>query len=568
VKSYLASAGFCGIVELMTINLRFGKIGLILVGALIFTRLSHADCTLTNVGIVPLNELGMGTYSNNVGGLYPGGLNTRPAAHEAAGIAIAQNLQPLDATGTVNTNTGKIGLLSLGMSNVTMEWATKGTNTFLRIATNDPALNPRVAIADGAISGMDAPQWTNYFSPNWNTVVTNRLPAAGLTTNQVQVVWLKQALAGPTNYGAFPAHARTLQAMEETILRNAKARFPNLKIAYLSSRTRAYTSNPGDLSPEPFAFECGFAARWVIEDQLNKTNNLNYDPTNGPVVAPWLSWGPYLWANGTTPRGDGTVAVCSDVEAADYTHPTTNGHVAKVAVELLTFFKTDPTATPWFLKKNPTGSLTTPSCAPTASTNLGLAPLTVNFSAHAFFPSGAVPRDAKWTFEDGEYSTNLNPAKVFSTPGIYHARLTVTATNGENAAGSVAVTVGAGFDAWRAVKFTPAEFANTNISGASANPDGDTFPNLLEYAMGLEPKTNTPASTFAMSCTNGVFSLTFPHYKFATDAPLVLESSADLGSWSPVTVTQSLDLGALEFLSTQLPTTNTAKFFRLQSALH
>ncbi len=548
----------------MTIWLRIRRMALVFLGAALLAPDAGADCTLTNVGIVPLNELGLGSYSNNAGGLYPGGANTRPAAHEAAGVAIAQSLQPLDAAGNVNTNTGKIGLLSLGMSNVTQEWATKGTNTFLRIATNDPSLNPRVAIADGAIGGQDAPQWTNYFSPNWNTIVTNRLPAAGVTTNQIQVVWLKQALAGPLAYGVFPNHARTLQAMEEMILRNAKARFPNLKIAYLSSRTRAYTASPADLNPEPFAFECGFATRWVIEDQLNRTNNLNYDPTNGPVVAPWLSWGPYLWANGTVPRGDGFAWLCSDTEASDFTHPSPDGGVAKVAVELLAFFKTDPTATPWFLKKSGTGA---PSCAPSASTNSGTVPLTVNFLANAT-PGSAPLRDGKWTFEDGEYATNANPAKVFSTPGIYHARLTVTDTNGNTAQGSVTINAGAKFDAWRAVKFTSAEFANTNISGAPANPDADIFPNLLEYAMGLEPKTNTPASAIRMVFTNGIFSLTFPHYKYATDAPLTVEASPDLTAWSSVTVTQSLDLGPMEYLTMQQAATNTAQFFRLQSTLH
>ena len=167
----------------MTTWLRIRRMAIVFLGAFFSMHIASADCTLTNIGIVPLNELGLGSYSNNAGGLYPGGLNTRPTAHEAAGIAIAQNIKPLDAAGNVNTNTGKIGLLSLGMSNITMEWATKGTNHFLRLATNDPSLNPRVAIADGAISGMDAPKWTNCFSTNWDTVVTNRLPAYGLTTN-------------------------------------------------------------------------------------------------------------------------------------------------------------------------------------------------------------------------------------------------------------------------------------------------------------------------------------------------------------------------------------------------
>jgi hypothetical protein len=550
----------------MITQLHSRTVALVLFSAFFSVHLSRADCSLTNIAIAPLNEMGIGSYLGYAGGLYPGGVNTRPAAHEAAGIVIAQGIQPLDASGSVNTNTGKIGLLAIGMSNVTQEWGSKGTNHFTRMATNDPSLNPRVAIADGGISGQDATRWTNFISTNWTWVATNRLPSAGLTTNQVQVVWLKEALQNVTNHGFFPLHAQKLQLMEEQILRNAKARFPNLKIAYLGSRTRAYTALPGDSNPEPFAFESAFTTRWIIEDQIKQTNNLNYDPTNGPVVAPWLAWGPYLWANGTVPRGDGLVALCTDLES-DYTHPSTNGGVPKVAVQLLSFFKTDPTATPWFLRKNPAGSLTTPTCAPTASTNIGSAPLTVSFLAHAIFPTGSVPRDAKWTFEDGEFSTNLNTVKIFYTPGIYHARLTVTATNGETAQGSVTVTVGAKFDSWRALKFSPVELADTNISGASANPDGDNFPNLLEYALGLEPKTNSPAVMDA-NFTNGIFSLTFPHYKFATDAPLTVEASPDLTAWSAITATPSLDLGALEFLTLSQPTTNAAQFFRLQSTLH
>ena len=536
----------------------------IIFAALLGVTTARTDCTLTNVGITPLNELGFNTYSNTAGGLYPNGANSRPPAHEAAGLALAQALQPLDAAGNVNTNTGKIGLLSLGMSNVTQDWATKGTNHFTRRATSDPSLNPRVVIADGAIGGQDAPRWTNYFSTNWDIVVTQRLVTAGVTTNQIQVVWLKQALAGPVNYGAFPAHARTLQTMMEMILRNAKARFPNLKIAYLSSRTRAYTAVPTDLNPEPFAFEGGFSTRWMIEDQIARTNNLNYDPAAGPVVAPWISWGPYLWANGLVPRGDGFTWLCSDTEPADFTHPSATGGVAKVASELLAFFKTDPTATPWFLKKSSAGG---PACTPTASVTNGVMPLTVNFLAHA--TAGAAPlRDAQWTFEDGEFSTNGNPTIIFPSPGTYRARLTVTDTNGNTASGSVVINVSSKFDLWRAAKFTAAEFANTNVSGAAANPDGDSFPNLLEYAMALEPKTAAAANVLNTSVSNGVFQLSFPHYKPATDAPLAVEVSSNFVNWNSLTATQTLDLGPIETLTVQEPAAaGAARFFRLKSVL-
>src|SRR5262245_231074 len=134
-----------------------------------------ADCTLTNVGLTALPDLGWGSYSNNaryfVGGLYPNGANQRPAAHESAGLRIAtQEIRPLDTNGVPATN-GAIVLLSSGMSNTTQEWASKGSNHFMGQAMRDPSRNPRLTIVDGAFGGQDAPAWTNLQSPNWSNVL-------------------------------------------------------------------------------------------------------------------------------------------------------------------------------------------------------------------------------------------------------------------------------------------------------------------------------------------------------------------------------------------------------------
>jgi hypothetical protein len=313
-----------------------------------------ADCSVTNLGVAPLNEMGFNAYSNSTGGLYPNGANTRPPAHELAGVQIATNeIVPLNASGNTDTNNGKIVLLSLGVSNTTQEWASGDnvthniTNTFKYRADLDPSKNPQLVIVDGAFSGQDAITWTNPASANWAMVITQRLVAAGVTTNQVQALWLKQALVAPHNYGSFPGHAQALHGYLATILRIAKTKYPNLKLAYFSCRTRSYDTNAADLNPEPFAFETAFADKWVIEDQINGVNNLNFDPGNGPVVAPWLSWGSYIWADGLTARSDGLVWLCTDLSQSDFTHPSSNG-VSKVASQLLAFFKTDATTTPWF----------------------------------------------------------------------------------------------------------------------------------------------------------------------------------------------------------------------------
>ena len=107
-----------------------------------------------------------------------------------------------------------------------------------------------------------------------------RLAAVKVSPNQVQVVWVKLANVRPT--GELAEHGKKLQADTLALLHNAKSRFPNLRIAYLSSRIYGgYAVTP--LNPEPYAYEGAFAARWLIQDQIKGDAALNYDATRGPV---------------------------------------------------------------------------------------------------------------------------------------------------------------------------------------------------------------------------------------------------------------------------------------------
>src|SRR6266404_171109 len=58
--------------------------------------------TINTSRFKPLTELGAGEYQGIQGGLYPSGKNERPAAHEAAGLALAKQVQPLSADGKPN----------------------------------------------------------------------------------------------------------------------------------------------------------------------------------------------------------------------------------------------------------------------------------------------------------------------------------------------------------------------------------------------------------------------------------------------------------------------------------
>jgi hypothetical protein len=150
--------------------------------------------------------------------------------------------------------------------------------------------------------------------------------------------------------GTFPSDIGPLQSEIEGEIQNLLLYFPNMKLAYLSSRIYSgYSNGVDEINPEPYAFEDGFAVKWAIQDQLDGNPNLNFDPSKGPVRAPWLSWGPYTWADGlVVPSSNGSVWSCQDIKG-DGTHPSKTVGTQKVASQILDFFKTDDTTTPWFL---------------------------------------------------------------------------------------------------------------------------------------------------------------------------------------------------------------------------
>ena len=320
--------------------------------------------------LVPLDEL-TGTYKGEDGGLYGGNCNAAPQIHLTAYLKESAKIQPLDADGKPSAR-GKIVLLSIGMSNTTMEYS-----RFVEIANAYPEKSAQVVLVDGAQGGRVGAAWAmdgggllpaaeterltklldkmgHPMKPDsmriWSTVEA-RLKANGVTPQQVQVIWVKHAEGHPARLGEFPEHARILEADIVDTLNIAKQKYPNLRVAYLSSRIFAGYATT-DLNPEPYAYEGAFALRWVIQDQIKGEPRLNYDPTRGAVNSPIVMWGPYLWANGTKPRkSDGLVWNPEDFVVNDHTHPAYPAR-QKVASLLLQFFKTDPGSKKWFLKSN------------------------------------------------------------------------------------------------------------------------------------------------------------------------------------------------------------------------
>ena len=124
----------------------------------------------------------------------------------------------------------------------------------------------------------------------------------------------------------------------------------------------------------------------LIVAQINQVGNIgNTDPYSGPVDynnAPWVDWGPYLWASGVNISPGNQLNWCDSTTTSDsrctgdpgdfrygdlinstywgdHTHPTYKGQ-EKVATQLLKFIQGNlPTAqsyisnwvTPWVLTK-------------------------------------------------------------------------------------------------------------------------------------------------------------------------------------------------------------------------
>lgn len=318
-----------------------------------------SDCTHTSVGFTPIGDLGAGLYlATFQGGHYPGGSNAVPPAHHSVGVAHALAIQPRTPAGVPNP-AGKYVMLSIGMSNATQEFCSASSLppcdawTFMGQAAVHPHVNhTTLVIINGARGGQTTSTWDDPTDPNYDMVRDQKLIPAGVSEAQVQAGWVKCADANPTlSLPNVNANAYALQSGLGRVARAMKVRYPNLQVVFFSNRIYAgYASTT--LNPEPYAYESGFAVKWIVQAQIDQMANggVIVDPLGGDLnystVAPWVGWGPDLWADGVNPRSDGLTYVCSDLEG-DGTHPNTTAET-KVATLLLRQMLLSPYSYPWF----------------------------------------------------------------------------------------------------------------------------------------------------------------------------------------------------------------------------
>ena len=137
-----------------------------------------------------------------VGSILPCVVRHEVRASRAA--SAVKQIQPLNAEGKPASD-GKIVLLSIGMSNTTQEFS-----VFKRVADADSRKAANVLIVDGAQGGKDARNWSRAAMEPWS-VAERRITSADATPQQVQVLWIKQAIAGPRE--GWPAATDTLREL-------------------------------------------------------------------------------------------------------------------------------------------------------------------------------------------------------------------------------------------------------------------------------------------------------------------------------------------------------------------
>jgi hypothetical protein len=122
---------------------------------------------------------------------------------------------------------------------------------------------------------------------------------------------------------------------------------------------------------------------------------------------------------------------------------------------------------------------------------------------------------------------------------------------GLSVSGVVEINVRTPLQAWRQTHFGTA--ANTGSAADTADADGDGVTNLLEYALGGDPRSalDAPAPTGASQISNSRIQLTFPRLR--SELTYAVEASSDLITWTTiatnpgvvgqsVTVTDTVDL--------------------------
>lgn len=256
--------------------------------------------------------------------LYPidvaSGTPGRPAAYRGFPMALTDNGVP-----NITPVRGVIGVVCVGMSNAAMEC--DGYASRVNSVWRD-SIHADVRVVNCAVGNHAIERWidSTYDATLWDSCRETRISAAGLSEDQVRVIYHKAANQFTLGPGGSPLPAypdpdsdmarfqRNLTAFSARV----PLEFPSVQAVYTTSRSYGGWA-PSAARGEPLSYEEGHALNAWLADHPS-------------VEGVWYGWGPYIWAPSCSAgitNGSGLCYERSDF-VADGVHPSAAG-VQKVS---------------------------------------------------------------------------------------------------------------------------------------------------------------------------------------------------------------------------------------------
>ncbi len=94
-----------------------------------------------------------------------------------------------------------------------------------------------------------------------------------------------------------------------------------------------------------------------------------------------------------------------------------------------------------------------------------------------------------------------------------------------------------GFAAWQTANFTLSERGDASVSGPNADPDRDGVNNLVEYALGLDPKSASVSGLPQISVQGTEWWFTYARPSERPDVTYTVETSTNLTNWVTTGIT-------------------------------
>lgn len=189
-------------------------------------------------------------------------------------------------------------------------------------------------------------------------------------------------------------------------------------------------------------------------------------------------------------------------------------------------------------------------------------------SALAVAPEESASCSLQWMKDDQVLAGATAPVLTITSAatgdaGRYYAILEDAGWRVPSATAQLAVR--SVFDGWRQTAFTSEELSDSGISGLMADPDGDGRCNLMEYALGADPRMEDASDAWTAGQAVAGWSLDYSRPRQRPDLGYAVEVSTDLRDWSSERVIhERVTVGAMEGWRAIYPFGAERLFFRLR----